>query len=354
MVQVGITYNKDHVLHDYMLKGFPSPENPARVNSIIEYLQKSGVFDGGKCQLVESKRASIVDVLRVHGGEYVDSIRKYAVCGGGFLGNDTYVSLDTFQVLLSAVGCANMAGKLVVDGEFDHTFVFIRPPGHHAGVDSHGGFCIFNNAAILARYLQQVCGLKKIAIINIDAHASNGTQGIFYDDPSVLCISVHQDPATIYPNDGFLNQIGVRPALGYTVNVEMPPECGNREYTRVFDEIADPILDQFNPDFTIVECGFDAYYKEPLTQMNLTADGYYAMIRKLASKRKLTLLLEGGYHDELGFLSMVVLDALSGEKKFKDDADQISLLTSRRTNSSKQFEEKVVRLKEMLSNYWQF
>ena len=354
MARVGVIYNKNHVLHDYMLKGFPSPEKPARVNSIIGHLQKNGVFDDDKCQLVDGTRASIVDVLRVHSEEYVDSIRKCAVSGGGFIGNDTYVCSDTFQVLLSAVGCVNTAGNLVVDGEFDHTFAFIRPPGHHAGVKSNGGFCIFNNAAILARYLQQVCGLKKIAIINIDAHASNGTQGIFYDDPSVLCISVHQDPATIYPNDGFLNQIGVRPALGYTVNVEMPQECGNREYTRVFDEIVDPILDQFNPDFTIVECGFDAYYKEPLTQMNLTADGYYTIIRKLASKQKLTLLLEGGYHDELGILSMVVLDALTGKKNFKDDADQIALLTSRRTNSSKQFEEKVVRLKDILSNYWQF
>lgn len=354
MVRVGITHNKKHVLHDYMLKGFPSPENPARVNSIIEHLQKNGVFDGDKYRLVESSRASIVDVLRVHEEGYVESIRKYAAKGGGFIGNDTYVCRDTFQVLLSAVGCANMAGKLVVDGDFDHTFALVRPPGHHAGAESYGGFCIFNNAAILARYLQQVCGLKKIAIINIDAHASNGTKSIFYDDPSVLCISVHQDPATIYPHDGFLNQIGVRPALGYTVNVEMPQECGNREYIKVFDDVVDPILDQFNPGFTIVECGFDAYYKEPLTQMNLSADGYYAIIRKLASKRKLTLLLEGGYHDELGFLSMVVLNALAVEKKFKDDADQISLLTSRRTNSSKQFEEKVVRLKDILSNYWQF
>ena len=354
MVRVGMTYNKDHVLHDYMLKGFPSPENPSRVNSIIGYLQKSGVFDGDNCRLVESSRGSIVDVLRVHGGEYVDSIRKYAGEGGGFLGNDTYVCGDSFKVLLSAVGCVNMAGKLVVDGVFDHTFAVVRPPGHHAGAESYSGFCIFNNAAILARYLQQVCGIQKIAIINIDAHASNGTQGIFYDDPSVLCISVHQDPATIYPHDGFLNRVGVRPALGYTVNVEMPQECGNREYVKVFDDVVDTILDQFNPDFTIVECGFDAYYKEPLTQMNLTADGYYAIIRKLASKRKLTLLLEGGYHNELGILSMVALDALSGKKNFKDDADQISLLTSRCTNSSKQFEEKVVRLKDILSNYWQF
>lgn len=354
MVRVGITYNKDHILHDYMRKGFPSPENPNRLNSIMEYLQKNNVFDDNKCKLVESSRASIKDILRVHESDYVDFIRKYAEKGGGFPGNDTYVCKDTLDVLLSSVGCVNMAGKLVVDGEFDHTFALIRPPGHHADVKTYGGFCIFNNAAILSRYLQQVCGLKKIAIINIDAHSSNGTQSIFYDDKSVLCISVHQDPATIYPNDGFSNQIGVRPALGYTINMEMPQECGNREYIKVFDEIVDPILDQFNPDFTIVECGFDAYYKEQLTQMNLSADGYYAIIRKLASKRNLTLLLEGGYHDELGFLCTVVLDALSNKKNFMDDADQMYLLTSRRTKSSKQFEDKIVRLKNILSNYWQF
>ena len=353
MTRVGLTYNKNHALHDYMLKGFPSPENKRRLDSIIDYLKKNDdILDGNKCQLFSDASASVEDIYRVHTKEYVDFVKEYADKGGGFLGKDTYVCKESYEVLLQAVGCVLKAGDLVTEDGFDHSFALIRPPGHHAGVDTYGGFCLFNNAAILTRYLQYVKGMKNIAIINIDAHASNGTQSIFYSDPSVLCISIHQDPSTIYPHDGFMNQIGTRPALGYNINMEMPPECGNKEYDIFFENIAQKILEQFSPDLIIIECGFDAYYKESLTAMNLTPEGYYNIISRISNRWKTVVLLEGGYNEDLGLLSSVVLEGLLGEHKFNDNIDKISLLLSRRTKSREQFEEKVKIIKNTLNGYW--
>ena len=204
----------------------------------------------------------------------------------------------------------------------------------------------------LARYLQRVRGLKKVAIVNIDAHASNGTHNIFYSDPTVLCLSVHQDPHTLYPHTGYVNQTGARPAFGYCINMEMPEESGNQEYAIVFDQIVLKMLDRFEPDIVIVECGFDSYYKESLTQLDLTTDGYFNIISSLAEKWNLCLLLEGGYHDDMGLLVEVLLSALVGKKYIEDDVDQITLLASRHTSARSAFNDNLGRLKSVLGLYW--
>jgi acetoin utilization deacetylase AcuC-like enzyme len=331
MSSTGVIYNTNHELHDYMLKGFPSPESPARLQRIVQHFRDNEVLKKNNCNILSPASASALDILRVHTVDYFSFVQSRSLSGGGWLGNDTYLCEGSFEVLLQAVGSVLEAGNAVATGQCDNAFALIRPPGHHAHADRHSGFCVFNNAAILARYLQQIHSCSKIAIVNIDAHASDGTQDIFNADTSVLCISVHQDPSDFYPFKGFIREMGFIPAVGYTLNMEMPQEAGNPEYSIFFEEIGLKVLEQFDPDIVILECGFDSYYKEKLAKLNL---------------------LEGGYHDDLGLLADVVLQALAGNRYTKDEVDQVNLLASRQSSCRRIFENKLNELKNLMSSYW--
>ncbi|WMW23166.1 histone deacetylase [Methanolobus mangrovi] len=351
MVNVGLTLNENHSLHDSLLNGYPCPENPSRLEQIQEYLKSTDLLDGVRCRMYDSKAASVNDILRVHTKEYVEFV-KSCTKDSRLSSKDVYVCPSSFDVLLEATGCVLNAGDLVVTGKCKHSFALIRPPGHHAGPDTSSGFCVFNNSGVLARYLQEVHGLERIAIINIDAHASDGTHAVFEADPSVLCISIHQDQSTLYPYKGFIRDIGVRPALGYCINMEMPPEASNPEYNVLYDEVVEKVLAKFDPQMVILECGFDAYHKEALTKLNLTIDGYYQIIFKLALKWNIVALLEGGYHNDLGLLTSVVLRALVGESSIKDDVNLVDLLASRHAKTRKDFNNNLSLLKMRLEPYW--
>lgn len=353
MNSIGVVYNNNHELHDYILKGFPSPESPARLKRILQHFVDNRVLENNNCKVLCPANASVEDILRVHTADYFSFVQSRSLSGGGWLGNDTYLCEGSLEVLLQAVGSVLEAGKAVVTGQCDHAFALIRPPGHHACADKHSGFCIFNNAAILARHLQHVYSCQKIAIVNIDAHASDGTQNIFYADPSVLCISVHQDPSDFYPFKGFIREMGSMPALGYTVNMEMPQEAGNPEYSIFFEEVGLKVLEQFCPDLVILECGFDSYYKEKLAKLNLTVDGYYDSVSRLRSRWHTIVLLEGGYHDDLGLLADVVLQALADNRYTKDEVNQVNLLASRQSSCRRIFDNKLNELKKLMSSYWE-
>lgn len=335
-----------------MLNGYPGPENPSRLDRIFDYLSRNRYLDDGRCFMFMSEPAGMEDILRVHTQEYVDRVTGCIRQSRKSLGKDTYLCEGSFEVLLEATGAVIRAGDVVAGGACDHSFALVRPPGHHAGISTSGGFCIFNNSAILARFLKHTYGMKKIAILNIDAHASDGTHAIFSGDPEVLCISVHQDPSKFYPYSGFIRDIGIRPALGLSINMEMPPRSGNTEYAILFEEVIGKVLKDFRPEIVILECGFDAYYKEPLSQLDLTVDGYYHIIGLLASQWKVVCLLEGGYHEDIGMLSAVVLEGLMGRRTIPDEVDQVDLLASRHINTRREFQEKLSRLKLILSPYW--
>ncbi|WP_340817994.1 histone deacetylase [Methanolobus sp. WCC4] len=352
MINVGLTFNENHHLHDSKLNGFPCPENPSRLKGILDYLESSDLVDGERCCFYSSEPASLKDILRVHDVRYIDHLKACTKDSALSPGNDVYVCPSSLDVALQALGCVLNSGDLVARGKCTHSFALVRPPGHHAASEASSGFCLFNNSGILARYLQKTYGLERIAIFNIDAHASDGTYSVFEDDPDVLCISVHQDQSTLYPHKGFIRDIGVRPALGLCINMEMPPEASNPEYGIFYDEIVEKVLEKFNPQLVILECGFDAYHKEPLTRLNLTINGYYRIIFKLASKWNVVSLLEGGYHDDLGLLTSVVIRALLGMDNVKDDVDLIDLLASRHAGTRKDFDKNLSNLKMRLESYW--
>ena len=185
-------------------------------------------------------------------------------------------------------------------------FALVRPPGHHAPADRAMGFCLFNNAAIAARAAQAEHGLERVAILDWDVHHGNGTQDIFWDDPSVLYVSLHQWP--FYPGSG-------RPGEGNdtTVNVPLPAGSGNEEYVRAFEEIVEPAVRGFEPDLLIVSAGFDAHADDPLASMEVTGLGFRELARRCRGLApRVAAVLEGGYNLEtLPGLVHAALDGFS-------------------------------------------
>ncbi|SFM34008.1 histone deacetylase family protein [Methanolobus profundi] len=326
-VNIAFLYNKDHTSHDAASLSINTHEKPERLIKAMWYLEKSKVFEDGTCTLINDfGMADESDLLRVHDKSYVSFVSSYSSAGGGFLGDSTYMTTTSYDIAKMAAGAAIAAGDLLMDKKFTHAFVLARPPGHHASSQKYGGFCLFNNAAILARYLQERRNVKKILILDWDAHAGDGTMEVFYDDPSVMFLSTHRDPHGFYPRKGFSTQIGENAGKGYTLNVEMPEGSGNGEYMMAFDEAIVPMIRHFSPDFLIVSCGFDAYHKEKNIGLTLDSDGYHQMTEKVrtAFSGPMVFLMEGGYHDQNGQLCHSVLNSLHGRPNPINDRLEIS------------------------------
>ena len=317
-----VTYNPSHI--DHRPKG-SSPEMPERLIRIMDLLKRREKIFDGQCRLISDyPPATEEDLLRVHTKQYINFIKNYAAKGGGFLGDSTYITKNTHEIALLAVGGAIRAAEEVVAGKAEFGLGLIRPPGHHASREKYGGYCIYNNAAILARYLQNKFGLNKILILDWDAHAANGTMDIFYDDPSVMLISLHQDPHNYYPKTGFISQMGKARGLGYTVNIEMPKGSGDEEYMIAFNELVIPLYKKFEPDFVIGCNGFDSHHSDQFTGLQLTSNGYYkfcTIFRKYL-KNKMVILMEGGYNPFMGELTHTLINGLLGQPNQFNDAHQ--------------------------------
>jgi len=308
--ELTVYVNPEHMVHR---AADISPENPNRVEKILTLFKgRANIFDK-RTRLVECYGMAGDDVLELaHQKEYINFVKKYSKQGGGFLGDSTYMTSSSFDIASQAVATSIQCAEEVCKRKSRFGFVLVRPPGHHAKRDKYGGYCIFNNAAITAKYLQKKWGMRRIMIVDWDCHAGNGTMDIFYDDPSVLLVSIHQDPANFYPHDGFAKQTGKGRGSGYTVNVEMPPHSGDEEYKRAFDEVVMPLYREFFPDFVIGCCGFDAHHTDTHTQIDLTSAGYYYMTQRLknVAKGKFMVLLEGGYNKNNANLAHTVASAI--------------------------------------------
>ncbi|TWI70710.1 acetoin utilization deacetylase AcuC-like enzyme [Desulfobotulus alkaliphilus] len=221
-------------------------------------------------------------------------------------------TVTTSSHYVSAGGAKTMARELM-EGRIEKGFALVRPPGHHAMRVVHGGrgFCNINIEAIMVEYLRTHWGVKRIAIVDTDCHHGDGTQDIYWHDPDVLFISLHQDGRTLYPGSGFMEELGGPNAAGYTVNIPLPPHTSEEGYLYTVENAVLPILDDFKPDLIINSAGQDNHYTDPITNMNFTAQGY-ARLTELLNPH--IAVLEGGYSIEaaLPYVNAGIILAMAG------------------------------------------
>lgn len=220
--------------------------------------------------------------------------------------------LTTESHLISAGGAITAAEK-VMTGVVDNAFALVRPPGHHAMLVAHGarGFCNINIEAVMVEYIRKKFGTKKIAIVDTDCHHGDGTQDIYWNDPDVLCISLHQDGRTLYPGTGFIEDFGGPNALGATINIPLPPKTSDEGFLYVLDQVILPILDEFQPEIIINSAGQDNHYSDPITNMRFSAQGYAVLNERLSPD---IAVLEGGYSIEraLPYVNVGIILAMAG------------------------------------------
>jgi acetoin utilization deacetylase AcuC-like enzyme len=248
------------------------PENGARLAALLAELPYR-----------EARPAALEDVLRCHDPDYVELLRS--ISRPVLLDADTVASATSFEAALLAAGAALEAVR--EDG-----FALGRPPGHHALASRAMGFCLLNSAAIAARFAQAELGLARVAIVDWDVHHGNGTEAIFWDDPSVLYVSVHEWP--FYPGTG-------GPGVGneHVVNVPLAAGSGDDRYLEVWGDVVEPAVLAFEPELLIVSAGFDAHERDPLAAMAVTAAGFRELARRTAALApRVAAVLEGGYNVE--------------------------------------------------------
>jgi acetoin utilization deacetylase AcuC-like enzyme len=307
--------------------------------------------EGSELDLIKVTADPVPDdvLFAVHEEPYVEMVRSHARSGGGILDPDTVVSASSYDAAVLAAGAAVAAVAQVLHaGVGTAAFAAVRPPGHHALPARGMGFCLFNNAACAALAARRH-GCERVMILDWDVHHGNGTQEIFYRDGSVLYVSLHQE--NWYPGTGPWSDFGGGAGEGFTVNVPLPAQTGDEGYRLVFEEVVVPLGAAFRPDLLVISAGYDAQRGDPLGGM-LVSTGGFAMMTELArqaagSSRRITAVLEGGYHlQPLAQSVLATLDVLSGNPApaaTPSAADEIPYRV---------IAERVKRTRSALRNYW--
>lgn len=329
----------DHITDDY------HPENPYRLThiySMLNTIDKEGIV------YAPPRVATHEEIALVHDHSYIESI---AATDGRMqvrLDPDTVTSPKSYKAACMAVGGVLQLVDMLFASEISTGFALVRPPGHHAERNRAMGFCIFNNIAVGARYLEKKYGLKRVLIVDFDLHHGNGTQHSFYKDRTILYFSTHQYP--YYPGTGWYNETGEEDGKGYTVNIPLSYGMGDDDYEYAFRKVLVPIADQYSPEIILVSAGFDSYYNDPLGGMKVTEGGYATMTRILldiAEKHcggKVLCALEGGY-DLSGLVMSVkaMIMELKGTSMYRPD---------KKISPSDEIKTTVDQARKALSPYW--
>ena len=286
------------------------PEHHGRLDASLAGITEAELDDA--VEYIVPRLASADELCLAHTRSHVERIERVCANGGGALDGDTYVVPGSWDTARRAAGAVLDAVEALQAGSCDVAFAAGRPPGHHAVMGEPMGFCLFNNVAVGAAQL--VAQGSRVAIVDWDVHHGNGTQDIFYDDPNVLYVSLHESP--LYPGTGHLHETGGPAAPGTNLNLPVPRGTRGDVYRQAFDEVVMPVVDRFAPDWLFISAGFDGHRQDPLAGLELTSADFADLAVRLQSLvpiRRTVVVLEGGYDLEaLAYSTGATLSSLVG------------------------------------------
>jgi acetoin utilization deacetylase AcuC-like enzyme len=292
------------------LTGSGHPERPSRVQAVVAGSTADGLGDA--LVPLEPSPATRAELELVHPDWYLERLDVLAAAGGGWIDADTRLSARSMDAAALAAGAGLSAVRALREGRGDAAFCAVRPPGHHATRTDAMGFCLVSNIAVVAASL--AAEGERVWVFDFDAHHGNGTQDVFYADPRVLFVSLHQWP--LYPGTGRLTETGEGPGAGTTMNIPMPPGATGDTYLQAFDEVVAPVVERFAPTWLLISAGFDAHRADPLAELGLTA-GDFALLTQRALAHvppgRTLAMLEGGYDlDALSMSTTALLGTFAG------------------------------------------
>lgn len=291
-------------------------DNPLAKRRFRNLVEVSGMLD--HLVQIHPRIATVEELMLLHDKDYITRVQDLSAGRGGDAGQNAIVGNGSFEIASLAVGGCIEAVDAVIDNKVDNAFALVRPAGHHAEPKMGRGYCIFGNLAIAVKHAKKVRGLSRIAVVDWDVHHGNGTQTAFYNDPTVLTISIHQD--RLFPRDrGMFSEVGEGEGNGYNLNIPFPPGTGSGGYRAAFTRIIQPALNLFRPELIMVACGFDANAIDPLGRQLLYSEDFRQFTRSVMIAAKdhcqcrLVLCQEGGYSTAyVPFCGLAVLEELSG------------------------------------------
>jgi acetoin utilization deacetylase AcuC-like enzyme len=320
------------------------PERPERLAAARRAVVASGV----PVARLAPRDATSDELARTHEPEHIERMDRLA-------GRHSTVDADTFLAPRSVAAARRAAGGAIalVDALIDghegvtHGLALLRPPGHHATPEQAMGFCLFNNVAVAA-HAALARGLQRVAIVDFDVHHGNGTQDVFWRDPRVLFVSLHQHP--LYPGTGSADEVGGGDGAGYTVNVPLSESGDDAAYATAFRQLVVPVLEQFGPELLLVSAGFDAHERDPLASMAVTDHGYATMVAAIAAAARASaagrvgMLLEGGY--DLAAIEGSLTASIGALRGAEPDAPGPGRPTAKRHN------DEIARARRVAAHKW--
>ena len=302
---------------------FPAMDSPEGKRRILNLMRVSGIVK--QLTEIEPRMASEAELARFHTEDYIDLVRTASEGYGGVLGDFTAICAGGYDIARLAAGGCMAAFDAVLEGGVDNAFAMVRPCGHHAEANRGRGFAVFSNVALAVMDAKARHGIDRVAVVDWDVHHGNGTQWAFYDDPSVLTISIHQD--RLYPvESGALEEIGEGPGAGANINIPLPPGSGHGAYLDCMRRVVLPALAAFGPELIVVASGFDASAFDPLARMMCYSETYREMTGMLMASAdrlcggRLVVCLEGGYSPAyIPYCALPVVETLSGVRTEVED-----------------------------------
>ena len=341
-----ITYHPDYNKYDLGTEHPLIGNKPQKVMEMLKDRDLIKEFD-----IVTPTIATDEDLLRVHSETYLNQIKRLSE-KGGMLSFDTPAPKGIYRyAALAAGGTIACCSKLCEE----YTLTVNPLAGfHHASKSHSSGFCFFNDIAIGIEYVRAHYHLKKFLIIDLDVHHGNGTQDIYFRDPSVVNLSIHQDGRTLYPGTGAIEKIGDDDGTGYTINLPLPPGTGSNAYLYAFNELVPQITMAFQPEIIIYQSGVDTHHTDPLAEIMLTYEVYYHIARKIkqlseSTSNKLAVLLGGGYNSSTCITAYEnIFNGLLDKPTYVKEPDPF------KDNNMAAVKKDVNQLKEILKSYWSF